>query len=199
MPPLSYAFECGPTALAAVMHIDRHDAARMLWGHRSPPPRARCGPAGRGSWGTWPLDIASVLIRCGWRVELYDGAGRLWLDADAFPAFLANRAHREAGEIRRVPPESRRERSRYRRERNYATPIPRLDPLAPVPLAEQVRALTVARWLRDFQGSTWILFVLGHILAARAGKIIAGGEGYGRHRVTDALRVVPPHHQRGEP
>lgn len=199
-PPLRYARECGPTALAAVMGTEPEDVAPVLWGHRSPPPGApTAGPGGSGPLGTWPHDLASVLIRCGWGVELHDAAGQCWLDAYAYPRFLANRAHRMAREVRRIATRRPTKAPAWsKRATNYATPIPRVDPLAAVPLAEQaVRPLTVARWLRDFRASTWILFVAGHVLAARAGKIIAGGETYGRHHVTDALRVIPPQPREG--
>lgn len=185
--PFAYARECGPAAFAAVTGLPVEDAANILWGHRSPP----LGWRFRGTYGTWPHDIGAALVRLGFDVEVFDGGGVRWLDAREYVAFLANLAHREAKEVRYIRPAPR---PRGPRRMGYATPAPYLDPNRALPAGEQIaKPLTVAGWLRAFPASTWVLFVRGHVLAARAGQIITDGdEHYRRHYVWDALRVSKP-------
>lgn len=185
-PPHGYVIECGPRSLAAATGLPIEEAARILWGHRTPPVRWQF----EGTYGTWPHDIGEALVRLGYAVELFDGGGVQWLNAEAYNAFLAWRAHKRTTEIIRIPHDDAR-KSRSRRDMGYATPAPRPGLNKSTPDAEDItRPLTVAGWLRTFPASTWIIFVRGHVLAASAGKIITDGDDhYRRHHVWDALRA----------
>jgi hypothetical protein len=55
-----------------------------------------------------------------------------------------------------------------------------------------LRSLTVDEWLRRFPRCKWVLTVAGHILAARGGWIIAGGDTYGDRALRSAWRVSVP-------
>lgn len=189
MPPLGYFRECGPGALAALAGITADEAARVLWPLRRPPPGV-CPPLA-GLWGTWPLDLADALVRLGFGVELFDGAGVPWTDAAATRRTLARRAELAARTVQRLPP-ARPARRPARGSWAYAIPVPAAPAVSAIPAAEFCRPLTVAAWLRQFRGSGWVLFVRGHILAARNAEITAGGHTFGRYHVRDALRVLNP-------
>lgn len=184
--PLRYERECGPGVLAAIAGLPQEEAAALLWPLRSPPLGAP-PIQGDGSHGTWPHDLGEAFTRLGYDVALFDGAGVEWAEPAAYRALLARRAERGVREVRRIPAEPpKRKRGAW----SYATPVPGVPGISRAPKAEYPRRLTVAAWLRTFPGSTWVLLVTGHALAAERGKIIAGGEGYGRYAVRDALRIT---------
>lgn len=165
-PPLRYALECGPRALAAVMEIAPDEAARRLWVHRSV---ARTLGA-NGSFGTPARDIGEVLSRFGWSVEVINADGTVGMDEAAWSQSIAATAYRRAVERQSV-----------------AVSQPSRDPIRPLR-----GALTVRELVRAYERDVLAILVPGHALAARGGCIVAGGENNGGEHVLISFRVTPP-------
>jgi len=189
-----YGRYCGPGAYAAVAGVTRWFAARVLryW-------TKKAGLPSDDATGTIPMVLAVALLRQ-FDIEEWTTAPGRPLIEQGIDEFRARTAE-EWATAGASPPEDVVQRLAELIARPPASPHARQIVTAEMAVAAERRKrrlpgkYTVTEWLRRRRAGTWVLFVDGHGMAARDGKITAGDTPNagrcGKELLTRAWRIRP--------